>query len=83
MAAMTDAQIMLVDAVAKNDFKRARSYARVVVSEDNTKKNEHACKRLGNLLNPLFCPQFDEMPANLKGMLEAEMRYYERKAVKR
>ena len=73
MAAMTDAQIMLIDAVAKNDFKKARSCARICVAEDTTKKNEWECKRLGKLLDPLFYPTFDEMPANLKGMLEAEM----------
>lgn len=72
MAAMTANQIMLIDAIAKNDMPKARAYAKCCIAEDSTKKNEYDCKRLARLLDPVQNPDLEKLPYKIEGMLEVE-----------
>ena len=72
MAAMTKNTIAMIDAIAKGDMPKARVCAQCCIAEDTSKKNEYECKRLARALDPALNPQIEEMPWNIKGMLEAE-----------
>ena len=70
--AMTDNQIALIEAIVQNDMPGARKCAMACVAEDSSKKNERECRRLASLLNPVLNPHLEELPWQIKGMLEVE-----------
>lgn len=72
MAAMTANQIMLIDAVAKNDMPKARAYAKRCIAEDGSKKNACDRERLARLLDPAQNPDLEKPPRKIEGMLEVE-----------
>ena len=70
--AMTHSQIALINAIVKNDMPGARKCAMACVAEDDSKKNERECRRLASLLDPALNPELEELPWQIKGMLEVE-----------
>jgi SpoVK/Ycf46/Vps4 family AAA+-type ATPase len=72
MAAMTSNQIGLIYAITQNDMPKARTYARMCVAEDESKKNAAECKRLARLLDPAQNPDLEKLPYKIEGMLEVE-----------
>lgn len=67
---LTTNQIGLIKAVAENNFKSAREYAKVCCLEDKTQKNAYLVEKYAKLLDNDV--QQIEVPYNLKGMVIME-----------
>lgn len=68
---MNDNVKHLILAVAGNDTQKAKQYAKVIVSSDNTQKNKHFCSRVTNMLQS-SAYNLLELPANMQNILVLE-----------
>lgn len=70
--AMTKNQLLMVDAITKNDMPAARRAARASIVEDTSKKNAYECKKYARLLDPAINPEVVKLPYKIEGMIDVE-----------
>lgn len=70
--AMTQNQLLMVDAITKNDMPAARRAARASIVEDTSKKNAYACAKYARLLDPAINPDIVKLPYKIEGMIDVE-----------
>lgn len=67
---MTENQLKLIEAVARNNSTKMRSYAIACCAEETTQKNRLKVKTCMDLLNSM--PKMLELPESMKGFVIAE-----------
>lgn len=72
MAALTNNQLDMIRAIASNDMPHARKAAWAALAEDESKKNYWEVGELKRMLDPSMNPWLDEVPHEIKGLIEAE-----------
>ena len=70
--AMTQNQLRVIKAIAKNDMPAARKAARSALGEDQSKKNAFEVNQLKQMLDPAINPDLTKLPYQVEGLLEVE-----------
>lgn len=60
----------LIRSVAENDIQKARSYAKIIVSNETAASNQYFCKMIKNKIETQ--PNFIELPFDIRGILRME-----------
>lgn len=60
----------LIRSVAENDIQKARSYAKIIVSNETAASNQYFCKMTKNKIETQ--PNFIELPFDIRGILRME-----------
>lgn len=60
----------LIRSVAENDIQEARSYAKIIVSNETAASNQYFCKMIKNKIETQ--PNFIELPFDIRGILRME-----------
>lgn len=61
--------LSLIDALAKNDIERAKTYAKILLKSDKTDKNRKFCESRLSMLEKTDEDIYEELPYNIKSML--------------
>lgn len=60
----------LIRSVAENDIQKARSYTKIIVSNETAASNQYFCKMIKNKIETQ--PNFIELPFDIRGILRME-----------